>query len=46
MSATTRYQKTLYTRIEESETNLRKIILRDTAKQVKTRKKRETDRNK
>ena len=39
----TRHQKTLYTRIEESETNLRKIILRDTAKQVKTRKKRKTE---
>jgi hypothetical protein len=41
MSDRTRYQKILYTRIEESETNLRKIILRDTAKQVKTRKKRD-----
>jgi hypothetical protein len=36
MSARTRYQKTLYIRIEESETNLSKIMLPDTAKQVKT----------
>lgn len=41
MSDKTRYRKTLYTRIEESETNLRKIILRDTGKQVKTWKKRD-----
>jgi hypothetical protein len=33
MSDRTRHQKTLYIRIEESETNLKKIIL---PKQVKT----------